>query len=301
MTLNVGDKVVMVPLRGGGLAAVRSGEIAVGDKVVVIPGKNGERFVVKPATPAVGDRVIVYPLRNGQYVCLASADESGGSSPSVLPPANFSALRSGPSTATLKWALNSGNTAVRIVRRPDRYPTTISDGSVVYEGAATSLEDSGLDFRSRYYYCAWGKAGSRYSNGYLTSRIGWYGYYPYPSDHDIMVDYAGLFVSYGDDVLSALSGGCEKITASPQYGSTEYAFGWPPFEAGFHPDDMSVCVRTTAAGYDVWVCAAPYPRYGASGSASVYLFGQLVWSGSLAPAIDNPGYILCQVEGWTPL
>jgi hypothetical protein len=168
MTVNVGDKVVMIPLRGGGYAAVRSGDISVGDKVIMIPGQDGRYYAIKPASPSVGDRVILYPLRGGGYVCLSSADDAGGgSSTPVLPPANFQAIRDGPSTAALKWSLNSGNDAVRIVRRSDRYPTAITDGNVVYEGAATSFVDSGLDYRSRYYYCAWGRTGSRYSNGYL--------------------------------------------------------------------------------------------------------------------------------------
>jgi hypothetical protein len=176
MTVNVGDKVVMIPLRGGGYAAVRSGDISVGDKVIMIPGQDGRYYAIKPASPFVGDRVILYPLRGGGYVCLPSADDAGGgSSTPVLPPANFQAIRDGPSTAALSWALNSGNDAVRIVRRPDRYPVRINDGTVIYEGAATALEDSGLDFRLPYYYCAWGKEGSHYSNGYLMDYAPKYG------------------------------------------------------------------------------------------------------------------------------
>lgn len=176
MTLQVGDKAVAIPLRDGGRVAVRSGTISVGDKAVLIPGANGQIYAVRPASPQVGDKVILYPLRNGGHVCLASADaDDGGSSPSVMPPGNFHAMRTGPSTADLEWLPGEGNTAVRIVRRPDRYPVRINDGTVVYEGAGDETTDSGLDFRLPYYYCAWGKAGSKYSNGYLMDWVGAWG------------------------------------------------------------------------------------------------------------------------------
>jgi hypothetical protein len=171
MTLQVGDKAVVIPLRDGGRVTVRSGTLSVGDKAVLVPGANGQIYAVRPASPQVGDKVILYPLRNGGHVCLASADaDDGGSSPSVMPPGNFDALRTGPGTASLKWLPGEGNTAVRIVRRSDRYPTHINDGTVAYEGAGREATDIGLDFRLPYYYCAWGKAGSKYSNGYL---MGW--------------------------------------------------------------------------------------------------------------------------------
>jgi hypothetical protein len=182
VTLQVGDKAVVIPLRDGGRVAVRSGTISVGDKVVLIPGANGQIYAIRPASPQVGDKVILYPLRNGGHVCLASADDEGGSSPSVMPPGNFSAIRTGPGTADLEWALGAGNTGVRIVRLPgvgqippDRYPRSINDGSVAYTGDGTKHTDTGLDGRYAYYYCAWGKAGSRYSNGYLMAVVGAWG------------------------------------------------------------------------------------------------------------------------------
>lgn len=196
MTLQVGDKAVVIPLRDGGRVAVRSGTISVGGKAVLIPGANGQIYAVRPASPQVGDKVILYPLRNGGHVCLAS-----GSFPSVMPPGNFDARRTGPSTADLKWLPGEGNTAVRIVRRPDRYPVHINDGTVAYEGAGREATDSGLGSRDSYYYCAWGKAGSDYSNEYLMDRI-----YPWGLQSDPVhvcdawsrpVEYPGEVVSYG--------------------------------------------------------------------------------------------------------
>ncbi len=154
--------------------AIRSGTISVGDKVVLVTGVNGQRYAVKPASPQVGDKVILYPLRNGGYACLFPAGaegEEGEPSHPVMPPANFHAFRTGPSTADLDWFPGEGNTAVRIMRRSDRYPTHIRDGTVAYEGGGDEVEDTGLDYRLPYYYCAWGKEGSKYSNGYLMDEI----------------------------------------------------------------------------------------------------------------------------------
>jgi len=199
VTLQVGDKVVAIPLRDGGRVTVRSGTISVGDKVVLIPGANGQIYAVRPASPQVGDKVIVYPLRNGGHVCLASADDEGGSSPSVMPPGNFDARRTGPSTAYLKWLPGEGNTAVRIVRRPDRYPVHINDGAVAYEGAGREATDAGLDFRLNYYYCAWGKAGAKYSNGYLMAVVGAWGS---QSDPVLVCEAWGRPVEYPGEVVS---------------------------------------------------------------------------------------------------
>ena len=205
MTLRVGDDVAIIAIKGpgGGRIAIRSGPVAVGDKVVLVPGAGGSRYAVRPASPSVGDKVILYPLRGGGHVCLVPAgSEGGGGEPGgiVKPPINFSAMRTGPPTADLKWALNEGNTAIRIVRRPDRYPTHINDGVVAYEGAGTKIVDSGLDFRLNYYYCAWGKSGSRYSNGYLMAVVGAWGI---PDSVHVCdawhrpVEYPGEVVSYG--------------------------------------------------------------------------------------------------------
>jgi hypothetical protein len=72
MTVEVGDKVVLVPLSGGGQVAVKSGAIEEGDKVLLIPLSGGGQVAVKLASPAVGEKVILYPLSNGGFVCLRS-------------------------------------------------------------------------------------------------------------------------------------------------------------------------------------------------------------------------------------
>jgi len=155
---------------------VRSGTISVGDKAVLIPGANGQIYAVRPASPQVGDKVILYPLRNGGHVCLASAGASGGggvSSPSVMPPGNFYAWRTGPSTAYLEWLPGEGNTAVRIVRRSDTYPAFPGDGVQVYSGAAdgSPYVDEGLDPAKSYYYRIWGIRDGVLSEGYQSAMV----------------------------------------------------------------------------------------------------------------------------------
>ena len=82
MTLQVGDKVITIPLRGGGRVTVRSGTVAVGDKVVMVPGVGGQLYAVRLASPLVGDKVILYPLRGGGYATLQT---TGAPAPSYGP------------------------------------------------------------------------------------------------------------------------------------------------------------------------------------------------------------------------
>jgi hypothetical protein len=110
-------------------------------------------------------------------------------------------------------------------------------------------------------------------------------------DHDFKIVFGGGSTYYGDYGISP-SGGCQKITTNPQNGDVEYAFTDGSFEHYPDPDDVSFCIKSLSYGIEWWVMAAPNPDYGSDGSASLYLFDTLVWSGSLAPAIGHPGYVL---------
>jgi hypothetical protein len=83
MSVEVGDKVIMIPLRGGGKVAVKSGSVEEGDKVVMIPIAGGSYAAVKLASPEVGDKVVLYPLRGGGFACLMSDATSVFSAPVV--------------------------------------------------------------------------------------------------------------------------------------------------------------------------------------------------------------------------
>lgn len=78
MSVEVDDKVVMIPLQGGGKVAVKSGSVEEGDKVVMIPIAGGSFAAVKLASPEVGDKVVLYPLRGGGFACLMSDGELAG-------------------------------------------------------------------------------------------------------------------------------------------------------------------------------------------------------------------------------
>lgn len=71
-TVEVGDKVVMIPISGGGSVAVKSGDISIGDKVVMIPIGGGSYASAKIASPSVGDKVVLYPIDGGRFACLVS-------------------------------------------------------------------------------------------------------------------------------------------------------------------------------------------------------------------------------------
>lgn len=72
MTVDIGDKTVLIPVSGGGYAVVKSGSIEEGDQVAVIPTAGGGKSVVKIASPEIGDKVVLCPIDGGGYVCLIS-------------------------------------------------------------------------------------------------------------------------------------------------------------------------------------------------------------------------------------
>lgn len=63
MTIEVGDKVILIPNRKEGYIAQRVGTPEVGDKVLLIPNKSGGYIATKLSTPQVGDKVIILPER----------------------------------------------------------------------------------------------------------------------------------------------------------------------------------------------------------------------------------------------
>lgn len=115
-------------------------------------------------------------------------------------------------------------------------------------------------------------------------------------DHDFMIAFEAGGTYYGDDPMEE-SGGCLKITDTPQQGEIEYAFTDGIFEEYPKPDDCSVCLAAAPGGLEYWIMAAPNPDYGSSDHASVYFFGDLVWSGSLQN--NTPGHIFAHGI-WTP-
>jgi hypothetical protein len=92
---------------------------------------------------------------------------------SLEPPADFTATDMGGSTANLTWT-HSGNATSALIRmKRNTFPTTTTEGELIYSGNATSVNVTGLSLdTTRYYFSAWGSDGVSYSDTYTTASIG---------------------------------------------------------------------------------------------------------------------------------
>lgn len=164
-----GDRAIVVPLRGGGRAAIDPGQISVGSRVVLLRDRTGRASVAHIASPSLGDTVALYPIQAGGRVCLTPL--GGGGAVVVVPPLQgFTTTTIGPDTVLFRITHHPDHTAARIVQRNDRFPTDLEDGELVYEGAQTQILRD-IDPLEQYYYSAWGKTNTRYSDEYLTQLI----------------------------------------------------------------------------------------------------------------------------------
>ncbi|MDF2950777.1 MAG: hypothetical protein K0S18_360 [Anaerocolumna sp.] len=77
------------------------------------------------------------------------------------PVTNLAVAKTSASSLTISWTSPVLNyMAVRIVRKASGYPTSPTDGTVIYEGTATSKTDIGLTANTAYYYRAFVYNGS---------------------------------------------------------------------------------------------------------------------------------------------
>lgn len=164
-----GDRAIVVPLRGGGRAAIDPGQISVGSRVVLLRDRTGRASVARIASPSLGDTVALYPVQAGGRVCLTPLG-GGGTVAAVPPLQGFTITVINLETVRFRITHHPDHTAARIVQRNDRFPTDPEDGELVYEGAQTQISRS-IDPLEQYYYSAWGKTNTRYSDEYLTQRV----------------------------------------------------------------------------------------------------------------------------------
>jgi hypothetical protein len=73
------------------------------------------------------------------------------------PPQNFTILSYNDSTIELDWDAGEGANTTIIVRKTGNYPSSITDGTIVYEGNATSFSDTNFTSFASQYYRAWSK------------------------------------------------------------------------------------------------------------------------------------------------
>lgn len=76
----------------------------------------------------------------------------GSAPPSA--PTGFLILDMGSSSINATWNSVIGATSYTIVVRRDRYPTSITDGEVIYSGNGTEATDSGYNLEGTTYYAA---------------------------------------------------------------------------------------------------------------------------------------------------
>ena len=70
-------------------------------------------------------------------------------------PSSFSASASSTSQIDLSWNKGAGADYTRIQRKTGSYPTSISDGTNIYNDTGTSKSDTSLSSGIKYYYSAW--------------------------------------------------------------------------------------------------------------------------------------------------
>ena len=93
--------------------------------------------------------VCLVPLLSAVFLALAGCG-------ALFPPASVTdlAVDTGPGRVTLTWT-NPGDrdlAGIRVARRPDAYPVSPEDGTLVYDGLGTAATETGLVPGSRLFY-----------------------------------------------------------------------------------------------------------------------------------------------------
>ena len=92
--------------------------------------------------------------------------------PTLGPPTNFTITELGGDAVNLNWTigLNSENTLIRMMT--SGYPSSRTEGQLIYFGAGNGVKDNGLSLdTTTYYYRAWSNRVLEY-DGYASAQIG---------------------------------------------------------------------------------------------------------------------------------
>ena len=92
------------------------------------------------------------------FITIGAQKENGGGETNSEPPTGFtSSLKTdGSKDIILSWTLGLNTTVTRIQRDTSTYPTTINEGTNVYNNTDVTYTDTGLNPATQYYYSAWG-------------------------------------------------------------------------------------------------------------------------------------------------
>lgn len=109
-------------------------------------------------------------LRVGNDLTFDEDRHEGAVRVEVPYPTECVATNLGGGRVRISWTPGDPNDACRLVRRADFYPPHPNNGTRVYEGAATSIEEV-LPVGMRYYYRVWGIFEGVFSEGYRDDSI----------------------------------------------------------------------------------------------------------------------------------
>jgi len=182
------------------------------------------------------------------------------------PPSNLKATSINTTTISLSWTKSPDTDTTVVVRKEGSYPTSVTDGVIVYNGTAESYVDSDLSPGTAYYYRAWSWAPNSYSPSYAQDMN-----YTYPDKPTSISSSAtgytiSLYWNRGDGAdytvirystsgyPSSLSEGTlayngtdTSTTVSGLNPNTTYYFSFWAYdsESGFYSQNYATCVNKT--------------------------------------------------------
>jgi hypothetical protein len=111
---------------------------------------------------------------NDLFTNSANSVALGGAAP-ALPsaPTNFTLTQTDIDEVTITWTKGAGADDTIIRCQEGSYPTTVTDGYSVYDGALETTTHTSLSLgQSTYYYRAWSENATGYSTDYAQGSIG---------------------------------------------------------------------------------------------------------------------------------
>lgn len=114
----------------------------------------------------------IYPTKAQSHTADVTITVSGEW---PLAPTNFVATYVSETQVDLTWVQGLNTTHTIIVAKIGAYPTSITDGYIVYDGTSTNASDIGVNFdvvAGDIHYAAWGYIGINYSTDSAQTSIG---------------------------------------------------------------------------------------------------------------------------------